>query len=200
VPRFVDVEERRVELTDAAARLIARAGIGAATMREVAAEAGLSTGSLTHYFADKRELLLCTFQASLSGRRALRSTGPREPLGALRSSLRGALPIDEDRRRHWMVTIAFCAQAAGDDELANTQRDAYREFRDNTADLVERSGLASGAAAISLAEHLIAAVDGVAIQALFDPESWPAERQVAAFDEAMRRATGDSGNACVTLA
>ena len=60
MPRVVDVEERRQELTDAAARLIARAGIGAATMREVAAEAGLTTGALTHYFADKRELLQCT--------------------------------------------------------------------------------------------------------------------------------------------
>ena len=185
MPKFVDVEERREELTDAAARLIARAGIGAATMREVAAEAGLSTGSLTHYFADKRELLLCTFQASLAGRRSVRAAGPREPAAALRASLEGALPIDDDRRRHWMVTVAFCAQAAGDDELAVAQRDAYREFRRGITTLVERAGLASAADAPGVAEHLIAAVDGVAIQALFDPESWPPHRQIAALDLAM---------------
>ncbi len=106
MPRFVDVEERREELTDAAARLIARAGIGAATMRDVAAEAGLSTGSLTHYFADKRELLLCTFQASLSRRRTVGGSRPTEPSRALRASLEGALPLDDDRRRHRMVTVA----------------------------------------------------------------------------------------------
>jgi hypothetical protein len=32
----------------------------------------------------------------------------------------------------------------------------------------------------------IAAVDGVAIQALVDPESWPADRQLAALDDLLR--------------
>ncbi|MCX6522924.1 MAG: TetR family transcriptional regulator C-terminal domain-containing protein [Actinobacteria bacterium] len=186
MPRFVDVEERRVELTDAAARLIARAGIGAATMREVAAEAGLSTGSLTHYFADKRELLLCTFQASLSGRRSQRAERAPDAASQLRATLEGALPVDDDRRRHWMVTVAFCAQAAGDDELADAQRDAYREFRSHVARQVERAGIADGDRAVVVAERFIAAVDGVAIQALFDPESWPAERQLAALDDLLR--------------
>lgn len=189
MPRFVDVEERREELTDAAARLIARAGIGAATMRDVAAEAGLSTGSLTHYFADKRELLLCTFQASLSRRRTVGGSRPTEPSRALRASLEGALPLDDDRRRHWMVTVAFCAQAAGDDELATAQRDAYREFRDNVTRLVEKAELASGTEAQALAERLIAAVDGIAVQALFDPETWPPEHQLATLDVAMARLT-----------
>ena len=185
MPRFVDVEERRDELTAAAARLIARAGIGAATMRDVAAEAGLSTGSLTHYFSDKRELLLCTFQASLSGRRSLRTARDPDPAVQLRSTLEGALPVDDDRRRHWMVTVAFCAQAAGDDELATAQRDAYREFRDHVTRLVQRCGIADGDEAVPVAERLITQVDGVAIQALFDPESWPADRQLAVLDQAL---------------
>jgi AcrR family transcriptional regulator len=189
MPRFVDVEERREELTDAAARLIARAGIGAATLRDVAAEAGLSTGSLTHYFADKRELLLCTFQASLARRRTLAVTRPSAPAEALRASLEGALPLDDDRRRHWMVTVAFCAQATGDDELAAAQRDAYREFRDTVTRLVERAGHASGDEALALAERLIASVDGIAVQALFDPETWSAARQLATLDVAMDRLT-----------
>ena len=32
------------------------------------------------------------------------------------ASLEGALPLDETRRLHWIVTIAFCAQAAGEIE------------------------------------------------------------------------------------
>ena len=72
MPRIVDVDVRRAELTDATARVIARSGIEAATMREIAAEAGWTTGALTHYFADKRELLLATFQSSLAARRSRR--------------------------------------------------------------------------------------------------------------------------------
>ena len=185
MPKIVDFDERRLELADATARLIARGGLGAATMRDVATEAGLTTGSVTHYFADKRELLLFTFNASLHRRRERRDTAsPLEPAAALRTSLLGALPVDEGRRRHWMVTIAFCALAAGDEELAAVQRTAYREFRDwVTAKLVE--GGAATRQAEREAEWLIALVDGVAMQALFDAESWPAERQTAMIEQAL---------------
>ena len=107
MPRIVDVDVRRAELTDATARVIARSGIEAATMREIAAEAGWTTGALTHYFADKRELLLATFQASLAARRSRRDELlDASTIDRLRASLNGALPIDDDRRRHWLVTLA----------------------------------------------------------------------------------------------
>lgn len=183
MPRVVDVEERRQELTDAAARLIARAGIGAATMREVAAEAGLTTGALTHYFADKRELLQCTLSASLQRRIDRRRATGGDARARLRASLVGALPLDEESRRHWMVTVAFCAEAAGDDALAQTQRDAYREFRAHIARLASECVPATDPD--RLAERLIGAVDGVALQALFDPESWTPARQLGALDEAI---------------
>jgi AcrR family transcriptional regulator len=186
VPKQVDVEQRRAEITDAAARLIERSGLGAATIRDVAAEAGLTTGSVTHYFADKRELLLHTFLASLGGRRSRRSIVGDDPMVALRATLEGALPADDDRRRHWMVCVAFCAQAAGDDELSKAQRDAYREFHSYVSEQVARSGIASGHRAAIIAEHLITQVDGVAIQALFDPSSWPADRQLDSLDGALR--------------
>jgi AcrR family transcriptional regulator len=187
MPRSVDIDERRQALTDAAARLIARSGLGAATMREVAAEAGLTTGALTHYFADKRELLQCTLEASLQLRIARRAVAdPTGPFDALRASLLGALPIDEDSRRHWMVTVAFCAESAGDAELAATQRDAYREFRAHVTALVRLC--APDSSATEVAEQLIASADGIALQALFDTDSWPPERQRAALDCALEGA------------
>jgi AcrR family transcriptional regulator len=183
MPKVVDSAERRTELAAAAAHLIARAGVGAATLRDVAAEAGWTTGALTHYFADKRELLLFTFRSSLAQRHAAREArDPARPKEALLHSLEGALPLDEDGRRHWMVTVAFCAQAAGDAELSRAQRDAYRDFRDRLADLLQQpcdGGTEAGRAAyVARAEQLIAVADGIAIQALFDPESWPAARQL----------------------
>ena len=182
MPRVVDIEQRRTELTDATARVIARSGIEAATMREIAAEAGWTTGALTHYFTDKHDLLLATFQASLAARRSQRADRVgTSAIDRLRASLEGALPLDDDRRRHWLVTLACCTQASGDEQLAAAQRDAYREFRDYVADLVRESGIAAGEDPVSAAERLIAIVDGVAVQALFDPQSWPPHRQLAAL-------------------
>ena len=178
MPKVVDIDQRRAELTDAAARLIARSGIESATMREVAAEAGLTTGALTHYFADKHELLLTTFQASLSSRRSRRPADEAaDPFDRLLASLEGALPLDDDRRRHWMVSIALCSQAAGDPELAAAQRAAYAEFIGHVAGLVVQCGLASARTADDVAAMVIAAADGIAVQALFDDRRWPASRQ-----------------------
>lgn len=184
MPKVVDTEERRAELAAAAAHVIARAGVGAATMRDVAAEAGWTTGALTHYFADKRELLLYTFQSSLAHRHAMRDARATEtPRDALVQSLEGALPLDDDRRRHWMVSVAFCAQAAGDADLSAAQRDAYRDFRGHMAERCREAGIATAPDAHAVAERLIAAADGIAVQALFDPEGWPPERQLDRLHE-----------------
>jgi AcrR family transcriptional regulator len=183
----VDSEERRRELTDAAARLIAKSGIGALSLRAVAAEAGWSTGALTHYFPGKSDLLLATLTASLDRRRAQR----KRPDGGdvwdeLRAGLAAVLPLDDDSRRHWMVTVAFCAEAAADVDLARAQRDAYRHHLRNVADLVGRAAPGADDLAVSRAEWLIALTDGVALQALFDPASWPAGRQMQTLDAALR--------------
>ena len=194
MPKVVDIERRRAELTEATARLIARSGIESATMREVAAEAGWTTGALTHYFADKRELLLTTFQASLANRRSQRpADDTTPPIEQLRASLEGALPLDESRRRHWTVTIAFCSHANGDAELAAAQQAAYREFRDHVAALARRSGLVDTRHARVFAERLIAAADGIALQALFDEQSWPPARQLARLDELLAALGFDAG-------
>lgn len=186
MPKAVDAAERRAEFTGAAARLIARSGVESATMRDVAAEAGFTTGAVTHYFADKHELLLATFHESLARRRARRpSSADAAPAERLRASLVGALPLDDDRRRHWLVTLSCAARAESDPELATAQRDAYREFRRHVARMVDAAGLAPAGEARLVAERLISAADGIAIQALFDPQSWPPARQLAGLDAMM---------------
>ena len=58
MPKIVDHDTQRERFAEAAIRLIARDGFEGMTMRAVAAEAGLSYGSLFHYFASKDELLI----------------------------------------------------------------------------------------------------------------------------------------------
>lgn len=184
MPKVIDVEQRRSELARAAGRLIARKGISGATMREVAAEAGLTTGALTHYFSDKRELMLYTFRESLSSRKQIRAErAERDPRAGLVQSLEGALPVDADRRRHWMVSVAFCAEAEGDADLMAVQQQEYREYKAHLVGLLRGAGIAKGAAGAALAERLVACADGIAVQALFDPQGWPASRQLTRLHE-----------------
>lgn len=157
-------------------------------MRDIAAEAGWTTGVVNHYFADKRELLRSTLTHSIRQRRVVRHRSDGDsPRGQLHHELRAALPLDEEGRTHWLVTLAFLAQAVGDAELAAVQRDAYRAFRANVAELVLETGVDDMAVALERAEQLIAQIDGVAIQAMFDPDSWPADRQLAMLDDVLAR-------------
>ncbi len=49
--------ERQIRILDAAERVFARAGFHAATMQDVAAEAGMSPGNLYRYFASKDAII-----------------------------------------------------------------------------------------------------------------------------------------------
>ena len=64
-------DQQRDEISDAVLRIAARDGLGGVTMSHVAARLRVSKGSVQHYFASKRELLL---HAS----RRLRPASPNE--------------------------------------------------------------------------------------------------------------------------
>jgi AcrR family transcriptional regulator len=114
MPKIVDHEARRAELAAAVWRLASREGLGAVTLRGVAAEAGWSTGALAHYFADKEELLVFAFEtvADRVGRRIVRAAEhARDPLELLRAQLVEGLPIDAERRAEVRVWFAFLGLA-----------------------------------------------------------------------------------------
>jgi AcrR family transcriptional regulator len=181
MPRIVDADQRRQELASAAARVIARAGVDGASMREIAAEAGWTTGTLVHYFASKHELLDFTLRASIQRRSAkLTERADLSPADALRASLESALPTDDDTKVHWIVTLALAGAAASDDRLATTQRELYRSYRSYLVELL--AAMADVDDPTTEAERLIGLVDGIALQALFDPDAWPPERQLRALD------------------
>lgn len=58
MPKLVDHDAYRAELLDGCARLFADRGYGGLSTREVAEAVGVSTGTLYHYFAGKRDLFL----------------------------------------------------------------------------------------------------------------------------------------------
>ena len=57
MPKQVDREERRREIAAAVLRLVATRGVEAASLRAVAAEAGVSMGAVQHYFTTRDEML-----------------------------------------------------------------------------------------------------------------------------------------------
>ncbi|MBW8766715.1 MAG: TetR family transcriptional regulator, partial [Geodermatophilales bacterium] len=57
MPKRVDHDERRRQLTEAMLRIASTRGLQAVSMREVAAEAAVSLRVVQYYFTDKQTLL-----------------------------------------------------------------------------------------------------------------------------------------------
>jgi TetR/AcrR family transcriptional repressor of bet genes len=176
VPKVVDHEQRREELAAAVWRLASREGLDAVTIRGVAAEAGWSTGALHHYFSDKEELLLFAFKivADRVGRRVASARAESgEPLELVRALLAIGLPLDEERRDETRVWFAFLGLALTRPALARAQRLAYEAWRKLVADALrdarERRDIDEDVEVEREAAALVALVDGLAVQASFDP-------------------------------
>lgn len=104
MPKRVDHAQRRQTIIDALNRIAARRGLGAITIREVAAEAGISVGQVQHYFASKDDMLLAaltqlTERVGQRLRRSLAALGPdATERDLIRSTLIEFLPFDDERR------------------------------------------------------------------------------------------------------
>jgi len=114
MPKIVDHDLQREKFATAAMSLIARHGLEGVTMRAVAAEAGLSYGSLFHYFGSKDELLMHAVRHSmtLQTKRVNEYTSQYSGLKALEHLLCDDVIINESSRDAWMVWLTFLYKAA----------------------------------------------------------------------------------------
>ncbi|GAA2840520.1 TetR/AcrR family transcriptional regulator [Crossiella cryophila] len=128
-----DVEEQKAQIAEALWRLAARAGLEAVSVREVAAEAGVSVGRVQHYFRSKDAMLL--YGLKLAGQRmetriADRLTGlAGSPEQLLRAALEEVLGDDADTRQAIRVNVAFLGRAMEDVEIADVLFQDNAELR-----------------------------------------------------------------------
>lgn len=177
MPIVVDHEQRRREVAEVAADLIARLGLERVTVREIAAATGFSTTVVSHYFRDKRELLMLAYRLAAARARRRIDAARGDGTQRLRQSVEALLPLDEASRRDWSVWLAFWSVAATDAEFGAEQRRRSRETLDLVRRLVADALGSTGGDATPAAERLLTAVYGIAMQAVFDPARWPAKRQ-----------------------
>lgn len=85
MPKIIDHDRYRAELIEGCRELFAQRGYRALSMRQVAAALGVSTGTLYHYFPDKRALFTQVVEA----------TAQDDALRARANVDRGAPPTDK---------------------------------------------------------------------------------------------------------
>ena len=85
------------------------------------------------------------------------------------------LPLDERRRRQWIVWIAFWSRAASNPLLAEVHRQYNQLFRKELVEVVKRLELHDDPPACADAINLH--MDAIAAHATLEPEYWNPKRQ-----------------------
>jgi AcrR family transcriptional regulator len=193
VPKIVDHEQRRQELLSATWRVIARTGIVNVTTREIAREAGVSTGVLAHYFADKEELLAAALRLSHQQvyARIQERTQGLLGLDALRVIMVEALPLDEERLLEAQIEINFISLALGNSGLLDLQHEEFERFWETLLYRVceaQKLGEVDVAADPSdIAHELVILVEGLSQEAVLNASRATPERQLQTLNAVLAR-------------
>ncbi|MFC4565552.1 TetR/AcrR family transcriptional regulator [Nocardiopsis mangrovi] len=191
MPKRVDHRARRTQIADALMRLAASQGLEAVSLRHVAAEAGVSTGMVQHYFRTKDEMMAFALDVVMDGIQERMAAaggggtggGARRGAPSARDDVRALLvqllPLDEQRSREGHVALAFLAYAATKPALAEGLRTSAARMRAHLADRI-RAGGVGGADPARAAAALLALVDGLGVHALSG--QLPADDALAALD------------------
>jgi AcrR family transcriptional regulator len=124
MPKRVDHQQRRREIADALLRVVGVHGLHGMSLREVAAEAGVSLRLVQYYFPSKEQLLLFTadyLTRRLSEQvtnRVAAAGHPVSPRLVIEATLAALLPTDPETRRFHLANAAFAVLAMTDSTIA----------------------------------------------------------------------------------
>lgn len=126
-------EQRRVDIAEAAWRIVLRQGVAGVTVRSVAAEANLATASLRQAFPTQGALLTFCFDLVLERASARISSlhGAGTVRERARQTLLEVLPLDQQRHAEMQVWLAFATASLAQPQLAPTYargHDALRQL------------------------------------------------------------------------
>ncbi|MFC7341521.1 TetR/AcrR family transcriptional regulator [Saccharopolyspora griseoalba] len=202
MPKKVDHEARRNQISEALMRLASRGGLEAVSLRDVAAEAGVSMGAVQHYFKSKDEMLEHAMEhvnsraeQRIRSRFDVADRVPR-PREVIRTLMLEMLALSEESRTEFLTAVSFFVRASVSPRLAEIYRRDWPQLEQWVAAELRRAQEAGELAAdrdLQLeAELLVTVPDGLSFGLLLGHRS--PERAVAAVDHYLGRLFGDSGS------
>ncbi|MEA5021182.1 MAG: TetR/AcrR family transcriptional regulator [Gordonibacter sp.] len=163
-----DTQERKQRIIDAAIDVIKEKSVEAASMRDIAKRAGITTGSIYYHYESKNDLLFdivnqsVHFSTRVSEMDKSSFEEPKEVLDLIKEEIARRLAKKDEQLFHLkLLSDAFSENG----KFKERHRDTYKEIIDRTADLFyDAYGFENAAYKRSAASFLVAALDGMAIQ------------------------------------
>lgn len=207
----------RSRILEAVVDVIADEGIDRTSVRAVAQRAGVSIGAVQHHFKTKAQMLegamaqlTALFESQArddsaggadrparadapDGRDgADRRDGPDDPLRTLHAMCTGLALVDEETRRQGGVWLDFVAASRVNEGLAAIHRRAWSRLRGLFAHLITEID-PGHASPESAADLLLAALDGIAVSRMTEPQHMTAERARGLVETALSAARAVEG-------
>ncbi|MFE5323253.1 TetR/AcrR family transcriptional regulator [Paenibacillus sp. NPDC056579] len=181
MPKIVDHEQKRKLIAESAWSIIEAKGIEHASIRAIAAAAGLSPGALRHYFSTQDELLLFIVDYYLT--RGVTRRGEldisRIPLKAAKEILLELLPMDSEKRTAVGVWWVFAIRSLTSSALQNKKdelTDGLHYLTKAVLDILAKAELLPSSIDVELETYRLAAiVEGLTSLALLRPEVYTPE-------------------------
>jgi AcrR family transcriptional regulator len=183
---------RRAQILQAASRVFARKGYHAANVSDVSAEAGVSQGTVYHYFDSKEDLFMAVFEAWETGNlnREVQaamdtSASASERLRYLAHAVGEYMALTEEI---FPASVEFWSHIHREAAIREGFQRIFAELRATVAQFIQ-DGIAQGEFVSidsnAVAALLIAAYDGLILQRLSDPHSVDWQTASATLTELM---------------
>jgi AcrR family transcriptional regulator len=173
---------RRAQIVEATQRILNREGVQGASLRAIARELGLTTGSVTHHFKDKEELLVAAVDATFTPFDELlaQALAEADTWEGLRRLCVAPLPTTPAKRAWPRLYANVLLSVDEEPVVAALYRKRYDAFRHNLRKLLlkgQRNGsLRRDFDARVQCDLLCALVDGLSLHATGEPERFTAKR------------------------
>lgn len=137
---------RRNQLTRAAYKVVGQKGYYDFTIRDIAREAGLSTGLVHYYFKNKEDLLLNLLKEInknmlvILNRSISKSEDPREKLAIF---MKQAFDLVESEKDYFYIVIDFWTQVNKNDRMKRANVKLFKSYRDEISKIL-KEGIEQG--------------------------------------------------------
>lgn len=182
MPKIVDHDEKRKQIAEAAWNIIREEGVEKASIRRVAAEAGMSSGALRHYFSTQDEMLLFIMNYYLEEgkKRSQNKEWSENPVQAVEEVLLELVPIDEEKKIETSVWWILALRSLTSDTIKDKKdemTDGTYELANSMIEILALKGVLSDSMNAKLEKsRLTALIEGLSIHALLRPDVYSPEK------------------------
>jgi TetR/AcrR family fatty acid metabolism transcriptional regulator len=167
--------ERKNQIVQATVECITKHGYHNFSMQDVARKAGVSKGIIHYYFLNKDDLMMSVLDKVASDIEKIlqdEMVAVQDPLRKIEIFLEVSMDVVRNTREYYQVNMDFWTQINQKEAVRTVIATHYKKLR-KTCERILQEGIEAGVFqsidANEYASFIIALIDGISLQWLFDP-------------------------------